>query len=121
MRAFIHGAVSIGLAMLALGCRDRPRQPQVRTTPPAWLNPYDRFRQDAAIPFAPIAGEVAPARPCGTKRQGPCVLLGWEYYNLAKGYTHSAWFLDTGGNDTNFGRTSARVAARWRRMRTRFG
>jgi hypothetical protein len=102
MRAFIQGAVSIGLALLALGCRDRPQQPQVSTPEPEWLKAHGRFRQDAAIPFAPIAGEVAPAQPCGPKRRGPCLLLGWEYYNLAKGYTHSAWFLDTEGSEYEF-------------------
>jgi hypothetical protein len=103
MRAFIRQrAISIGLAMLAVGCRDPSGQPNARATPPGWLNPYDRFRQDSPIPFAPIRGEVAPAQTCGAKRQGPCLLLAWEYYNSARGYSHSAWFMDTDGNEYEF-------------------
>jgi hypothetical protein len=70
---------------------------------PAWLSvSSDRFRRDIPIPFAPIRGEVAPPPLCGAKRRGPCLLLGWEYYNLARGYTHSAWFMDTNGNEYEF-------------------
>lgn len=102
MRKLIrHRAWGIGIAILAIGCRDRSRQPEARAT---WLsqNPHDRFRQDTPIPFAPISGEVAPARPCGPNRQGPCLLLGWEFYNWAWGYTHTAWFMDTDGNEYEF-------------------
>ena len=102
MRALIrHPALGIGLAVLAVGCRDRSRQPDAGATP-AWLNPSARFRQDAPIPFAPIPGESAPAQPCGSKRREPCLLLGWEFYNWAWGYTHSAWFMDTDGNEYEF-------------------
>jgi len=85
--------------MLVVGCG---KQPNARETPPGWLNAYDRFRQDSPIPFAPIPGEVAPAQTCGAARRRPCLLLGWEYYNPARGYAHSAWFMDTDGNEYEF-------------------
>jgi hypothetical protein len=100
MRALIHQrAIGVGLAMLVVGCSRQPNAPE---TPPGWLNPYDRFRQDSPIPFAPIRGEAAPAQTCDAKRRGPCLLLGWEYYNSARGYSHSAWFMDTDGNEYEF-------------------
>src|SRR5262245_49969909 len=103
MRAFIrHLATGIGVALLAVGCRDRGRPPEAVAGAAAWLNPHDRFRQDTPIPFVPIPGEVAPADPCGFRGRGPCLLLGWEYYNFAWGYAHSAWFMDTDGNEYEF-------------------
>ena len=59
MRAFIQGAVSIGLALLALGCRDRPRQPQVRTTEPG------HGRKRIRIPVVPRRGPRRAGRRCG--------------------------------------------------------
>jgi hypothetical protein len=96
-----HRVLGIGIAILACGCRDRSGQPEARA---AWTsqNPHDRFRQDAPMPFAPIPGEVAPAQPCGPNRRGPCLLLGWEFYNWAWGYAHTAWFMDTDGNEYEF-------------------
>ncbi|HLK90628.1 MAG TPA: hypothetical protein VKZ18_12075 [Polyangia bacterium] len=84
--------------MLIVGCRDhRPRAPASYLEPPS-----DRYRQDTPLPFAPVRGEVVPAQPCGPRHQGPCLLLGWEYYNGARGYAHSAWFMDTDGREYEF-------------------
>jgi hypothetical protein len=91
-----------GLALLAVGCRNGTGQTEARARPPASLNPADRFRVDTPIPFTPTPGEVAPAQPCGAKSKGPCLLLGWEQYNWAWGYTHAAWFMDTDGREYEF-------------------
>jgi hypothetical protein len=104
MRAFMRGgALGIGLAMLAVGCRDHRASPEVSATEPPWLkNPYDRFRQDKPIPFTPGPREIKQPHPCGAKHRGPCLLLAWEFYNWAWGYVHSAWFMDTDGNEYEF-------------------
>jgi len=103
----------IGLAMLAFGCRDRGGQAEGRPATRASVSPHDRSRPEAPIPFAPIPGEVAPARPCGAKSRGACLFLGWEYYSGGWGYQHAAWFMDTDGHEYEFSFTpGARRAVR---------
>ncbi len=82
---------AIGFALLTIGCRSRSQTPDARRAP-----------AEPPIVFTPIPGEAPPARPCGPQRPGPCLLLGWEHYNWSLGYSHSAWFMDTDGNEYAF-------------------
>ncbi len=98
-------AMFLLVAVFGCGGGKTGAKPDPRATPvmmPAPANPEDRFRRDDPIPFTPVPGEASPARPCGPKRRGPCLLLAWEFYNFAWGYTHSAWFIDTDGNEYDF-------------------
>jgi hypothetical protein len=95
-------ALGLGIAILVIGCRGRRQSAREEAAAPAAMNPSARVRADVPIPFSPVPGEPAPAQPCGPKRRGPCLLLGWEHYNFAWGYAHSAWFMDTDGREFQY-------------------
>lgn len=98
-------ALGIVVAIVTIGCHAPHRKSETRAVePPTTFVPglSDRFRSDVPVPFEPVPGEALPVRPCGAGRRGPCLLLGWEFYNWAWGYQHLAWFMDTDGNAFEF-------------------
>jgi hypothetical protein len=96
MSARLRRAVlGLGVAILTGGCRGRSDS--------ARQGASSTVHAEVAIPFTPVPGESSPPHPCGPKRRGPCLLLGWEYYDFAAGYSHSAWFMDTDGREYQYG------------------
>jgi len=89
--------------LVAGGCRWRIEQEEAPvTSADGWLLPRNDLPPEPSFPFTPVPGEAAPAQPCGPKRRGPCLLLGWERYNFARSYAHAAWFMDTDGGEYEF-------------------
>ena len=76
---------------------------------------------EPSFPFTPVSGEATPPQPCGPKRHGPCLLLGWERYNFARSYVHVAWFMDTDGDEYEFHASRAGRPGILPRTWTRFG
>jgi hypothetical protein len=98
-------ALGVALAIVGTGCHVPKRQSETHAGVPATTSSHglsDRFRRDDPVPFEPIPGEPLPVQPCGAGRRGPCLLLGWERYSWAWAYKHSAWFMDTEGNEFEF-------------------
>jgi hypothetical protein len=97
-------ALGVVLAIVTTACHAPKWQSETQAGPPATISHglSDRFRRDDPIPFEPVPGEPLATRACGAGRRGPCLLLGWEYYNVSWAYTHSAWFMDTEGNEFEF-------------------
>lgn len=98
-------ALGVALAIVTTGCRAPKRQSETHAGAPATKSSSslsDRFRRDDPVPFNPVPGDPLPVQPCGAGRRGPCLLLGWEFYNWGWGYQHSAWFMDTDGHEFEF-------------------
>lgn len=91
-------SVALGLAFVAVGCRARV-EPAATRAGPGPSRAADRRVPDV-IPFRPVPDEAVPPQPCGVEQSTVCPLLVWESYHWALG--HSAWFMDTAGNEYEF-------------------
>jgi len=102
--------IALGLAFAAVACRARV-EPSATQAAPGPPRAADRRAPNASVPSRPVPDGAVPPRPCGVEQSVACPMLVWESYHWAFG--HSAWFMDTAGNEYEFAYTERKDHSGW--------